>query len=124
MKTPEIITVAARNLRKNMTQSEKLLWTQLRYDKLWIRFYRQKPIYVYTENSWLDRFVIADFYSEELKLVIELDWWIHLEKVVLELDREKEKLLKNKWMNIVRFKNEEILENIWEVLEKIKYYLK
>jgi very-short-patch-repair endonuclease len=107
-----------------MTQSEKLLWTQLRYDKLWIRFYRQKPIYVYTENSWLDRFVIADFYSEELKLVIELDWWIHLEKVVLELDREKEKLLKNKWMNIVRFKNEEILENIWEVLEKIKYYLK
>jgi very-short-patch-repair endonuclease len=34
MKTPEIITVAARNLRKNMTQSEKLLWTQLRYDKL------------------------------------------------------------------------------------------
>jgi 5-methyltetrahydrofolate--homocysteine methyltransferase len=55
--------------------------------------------------------------------VIELDGWVHLEKEILELDREKEKLLENKWMNIVRFKNEEIFENIWEVLEKIKNYI-
>jgi very-short-patch-repair endonuclease len=51
MKIPEIITIAARNLRKNMTKAELLLWRQLRYDKLGIRFYRQKPIYVYTENN-------------------------------------------------------------------------
>jgi very-short-patch-repair endonuclease len=34
MKIPEIITIAARELRKNMTKSEKLLWNELRYDKL------------------------------------------------------------------------------------------
>ena len=123
MKTPEIITIAARNLRKNMTKAETVLWNELRYDKLGKRFYRQKPIYVYTENNWLDRFIIADFYSDELKIVIELDWWIHLEKEVLELDREKEKLLEEKWIKVIRFKNEEIFENIWEVLEKIKNYI-
>jgi len=120
MKTPEIIKSAARELRKNMTKAERILWNQLRYDKLWVRFYRQKPVYVYTENSWLDRFIIADFYSDELKLVIELDWWIHWEKEVLELDREKETLLAEKWIKVIRFKNEEIYENIWEILVKIK----
>jgi very-short-patch-repair endonuclease len=34
MKTPEIITIAARDLRNNMTKSEKILWNELRYDKL------------------------------------------------------------------------------------------
>ena len=120
MKTPEIITIAARNLRKNMTKAESILWNQLRYDTLWVRFYRQKPIYVYTESNWLDRFIIADFYSADKHLVIELDWGIHLEKEVLELDKVKEKLLENKWIKVIRFKNEEIYEKIWEVLEKIK----
>lgn len=119
MKIPEIIKIAARELRKNMTKSEKLLWNELRYDTLWVRFYRQKPIYVYTETSWRDRFIIADFYSDELKLVIELDWWVHLQKEVFELDREKEKLLENVWIKVLRFTNEEISANLWKVIEKI-----
>jgi very-short-patch-repair endonuclease len=84
---------------------------------------RQKPIYVYTEDNWLDRFIIADFYCAEKNLVIELDWGIHLEKEVLELDKVKEKLLENKWIKVLRFKNEEIYEKIWKVLEKINKYL-
>lgn len=123
MRTPEIITIAARDLRKNMTKAEKKLWNELRYDNLWIRFYRQKPIHVFTENSWLERFIIADFYCSDKNIVIELDWGIHLKKEVLELDKEKEKLLENKWITVMRFKNEEIFENIWQVLEKIKIYL-
>lgn len=120
MRTPEIITIAARDLRKNMTKAERILWNELRYDKLWMRFYRQKPIYVYTENNWLDRFIIADFYSDEFKLIIELDWGIHWEKEILELDKVKEKLLEEKWIKVIRFKNEEIFENISQVLQKIK----
>jgi very-short-patch-repair endonuclease len=123
MRVPEIITNAARNLRKNMTKSEIELWSHIKNKSIWVRFMRQKPIYVYTENSWLDRFIIADVYCSEKNLVIELDWWIHLEKEVLELDREKEKLLENKWIKVIRFKNEEIFNDIRWVLEKIKNHI-
>lgn len=117
---PEIINITARKLRKNMTKAEIQLWSHIKNKSLWVKFMRQRPIYVYTENSWLDRFVIPDFYCAEKQIIIELDWWIHWEKEVLELDREKEKLLAGKWIKVIRFKNEEIYENIWEVLVKIK----
>jgi very-short-patch-repair endonuclease len=107
-------------LRNNMTKSEKILWNELRYDKLWKRFYRQKPIYVYTENNWMDRFIIADFYSDEQCLVIELDWEIHSQKDVFQCDREKEKLLENKGIKVLRFTNQAIFEDLWNVLDKIK----
>jgi len=119
MIVPEIIKIAARNLRKNMTKAEIELWSHIKNKNLWVRFMRQKPVFVYTENNWLDRFIIADFYCAEKNLIIELDWGIHLEKEVLELDRVKEKLLEEKWIQVIRFKNEEIYNNIWEVLEKI-----
>lgn len=117
---PEIINIAARNLRKNMTKAEIELWSHIKNKSLWLKFMRQRPVYVYTENNWLDRFVIPDFYCAEKNIIIELDGWIHENIEVLELDREKEKLLKNKWIKVIRFKNEEIYEKIWEVLEKIK----
>ena len=34
MRAPEIITIAARDLRKNMTKAERRLWNELRYDNL------------------------------------------------------------------------------------------
>ena len=49
-KAPEIIKLASRELRKNMTLSEKKLWVFLRRDILNIRWLRQKPIYLYTEH--------------------------------------------------------------------------
>ena len=117
---PDIIKEASRNLRKNMTEAEKLLWKELRAKRLnWIKFTRQAPTYVYTENSWLDRYVIPDFLCCEHKLIIELDWSIHNLDEIYLLDKEKEKLLKNVWYRIIRFKNEEIFENIDSVLQKI-----
>ncbi|MCP4522826.1 MAG: DUF559 domain-containing protein [Candidatus Gracilibacteria bacterium] len=123
MIVPEIITNAARDLRKNMTKSEIELWSRIKNKNLGVKFMRQRPVYVYTENSGLDRFVIPDFYCAEKSLIIELDGGIHENIEVLDLDREKEKLLKNKGITIIRFRNEEIFENIGEVLDKIKYYI-
>ena len=117
---PEIINITARKLRKNMTKAEIRLWSHIKNKSLWVKFMRQRPIYVYTENSWLDRFVIPDFYCAEKQIIIELDWWIHWEKEVLELDREKEKLLAEKWIKVIRFKNQEVYENIFQVLQEIK----
>lgn len=72
---PDIIKEVSRKLRKNMTEAEKVLWEKLRAKRfLWKKFQRQSPIYVFTENSWLDRYIIVDFYFPELKLIIELDW--------------------------------------------------
>ena len=117
---PDIIKNASRNLRKNMTVAEKLLWEKLKARKLeGIKFDRQIPIYVFTENSWLDRYVIADFISKEYKVIIELDWSIHDLKEIYELDKTKEELLKNIWYKILRFKNNDILSNIQKILTEI-----
>jgi very-short-patch-repair endonuclease len=103
-----------------MTEAEKVLWEKIRAKRLWIKFYRQRPVLVMTENSMLDRYIIPDFYSPDNKIIIEIDWSIHDIKEIYLLDLEKEKLLKNKWYKIIRFRNEEIFENLGWVLEKLK----
>ena len=119
-KIPDIIKQAARDLRKNMTNSEKKLWEKLKTRKLLgKKFLRQYPIFIYTENSGLDRYLIPDFVCKEEKLIIEIDWSIHELNEIYNLDKAKEELLKNLWYKILRFKNEQIQNNLDEVLEKI-----
>ena len=116
---PEIIKIVARDLRKNMTESERIIWGQLKNKKLSYKFLRQKPLYLYTDYDWLDRYIIPDFTCLELKIVLEIDWKIHETKDVKILDKEKVKLLKQKWYKIIRIKNEEIEKNLKKVIEKI-----
>ena len=116
---PDIIKIVSRNLRKNMTNSEELIWKELKIKKLWYKFLRQKSLYLYTENSWLDRYIIPDFCCLELKLVLEIDWNIHNKEDIYLIDLEKEKLLNKKWFSIIRIRNEEIENNIQIVLNKI-----
>ena len=120
-KIPEIIKITARKLRQEMTEVEVILWEKLKNRKLsWKKFLRQFPIYVFTENSWLYRFIIPDFVCKEHKLIIELDWSIHNMEEIYLLDIEKEKLLEKNWFKILRFENKEVLNNLNEVLERIK----
>lgn len=120
---PDVIKEVARNLRKNMTESESVLWEELKSRKMKYKFLRQKPIYLYTEDSWLDKYVIPDFCSLELKLIIEVDWSIHdLENIYL-LDLEKEKLLIQKWFKVLRIKNSEIKSNLSLILDKIQDFI-
>jgi very-short-patch-repair endonuclease len=58
----------AAELRKNMTDAEKVLWQQLRNRKLGdLKFRRQHPVGIF----------ILDFYCHEKKLAIEVDGGIH-----------------------------------------------
>ena len=100
------ITLLARNLRKNQTQSEKLLWTVLRRKRLSdYKFLRQHPIFYRVKNKWVE-FFIADFYCSELKLIIELDGEIH--ELKRDYDSERDLKLLNKGIYVVRIKNKEL----------------
>ena len=123
MKIPDIIKETSRKLRNNMTESEVILWSFIKSWKLWINFLRQKPIYIYTEESWFDRFIIPDFYCFEKKLILEIDGGIHTIKEVYELDRYKETLLQNMWYTVMRIKNEDIKNNISSIIKQIKQLL-
>ncbi len=116
---PEIIKETARNMRKNMTKSEEILWNALKLRKVKYKFLRQKPIYLYSEDSWLERYIIADFCSLELKLIIEVDGNIHNQEEIALLDREKEKLLTQKWFRVLRFTNDEITNHLDTVINVI-----
>ena len=77
----------ARQLRKTPTKSETILWREVLSQKrmLGFRFLRQRPIGNY----------IVDFFSKELKLIIELDGYSHhLEEVAIE-DKKRENELKS-----------------------------
>ena len=99
-----------RELRKESTPAEKLLWTRLRNRKLnGLKFRRQHPI---------DKF-IADFYCHEKKLVIELDGRIHDVKVNKDYDEARTTMLAGLNIYVLRFRNEEVTDSIELVLKKI-----
>ena len=98
----------AKQLRKEMTKEERHLW----YDFLRtypIRFSRQKVLGKY----------IADFYSAEAKLVIELDGSQHYEDVNTEKDAERTAFLEKYGLTVIRIPNNEVNRNFRGVCEYI-----
>ena len=99
-----------RELRQEATEAEKLLWTELRNRKLdSLKFRRQHP---------LDKFIV-DFYCNEKKLVVELDGGVHNEKINKEYDEARTAMLAGLNIIVLRFKNEDVINNMKEVLRKI-----
>lgn len=99
-----------RELKKNMTEAEKLLWEYIRRDALGVRFRRQYGIGNY----------IADFYCPKLKLVIELDGSQHYTKEGMEYDKIRENYMSSLGIKTIRFSNIDVMGNIEGVLEIIK----
>jgi very-short-patch-repair endonuclease len=109
----------ARKFRKTPTASERKLWSILRLRKLeGKKFLRQHPIMF--ENNGKRSFFIADFYCAENKLVLELDGGIH--DIQEMRDRERDLILENKGMRVLRIRNEE-LKNSSEEEKKIRNVL-
>jgi very-short-patch-repair endonuclease len=101
----------ARELRKTLTHAERVLWEALKNRKLsGLKFRRQHPIYCY----------IADFYCHEIRMVVELDGGVHHEIDQQEHDRSRDLVISELGIRILRFKNEEVMSNIGDVMEKIK----
>ncbi len=101
----------AKELRENPTKAERSLLSVLcKNQMLGLRFKHQHPISIF----------IADFYCHKLKLVIEVDGEIHNRKESVEYDENRTAELESYGITVIRFTNEEVLENIEQVRDRIK----
>ncbi len=105
-----LIFEKAKELRKNLTNAELVLWNYLKQNPTGYKFRRQHPLGNY----------IVDFYCHKLKLVIEVDGSIHEEPEVMEWDKRRQEHLEEHGLIVIRFKNEEVEKKLETVIEKIK----
>lgn len=104
-----LIFEKAKQLRKNMTPAETVLWMHLKAGLEGYKFRRQHPIGIY----------IADFYCHRAKLIIELDGSIHQLAEVQQNDNRREADLLEWGYQVIRFSNEEVFNKINFVLNRI-----
>ena len=99
---------ASRDLRNNMIDAEKLLWSRLRNKQiLGLQFYRQKLLLNY----------IVDFYCPSANLVIECDGGQHYTDESLEADRIRDEALDQTRLKVIRFDNGKVMGRIDDVVE-------
>jgi very-short-patch-repair endonuclease len=104
----------AKDLRKNMTLSEVLLWKKLRNKQMMgYDFDRQKPI---------DKYIV-DFYCKQLSLVIEIDGSSHNNEDVYNKDVERQKQLEGLGIKFLRFNDLEVKKSLPQVLNIIQYWI-
>lgn len=105
-------TLRATELRKNATRAELTLWDQLRNRQVrGVRFNFQRPIGPY----------ICDFVARTPKLIVEVDGGQHALNV--ETDARRTAFLKMRGYRLIRFWNNDVLENIEGVVAAIEQAL-
>jgi very-short-patch-repair endonuclease len=98
----------ARQLRHELTDTERLLWRELRAHRFQgFKFRRQQPLGDY----------IVDFICFEQKLIIELDGGQHAD--AQDYDRQRDAWLSAQGYSVLRFWNNEVQENLDGALEHI-----
>ena len=103
----------AKRLRKNMTETEKILWNELKNRKVkGLKFRRQHPLLFY----------IADFYCHEQRLVIEIDGGVHMLEKQKENDENRTAELERFGIRVIRFTNDQVINSIDEVMQSISRF--
>ncbi|MBK7381041.1 MAG: endonuclease domain-containing protein [Ignavibacteriales bacterium] len=119
-KLVQIAKSVCRELRKNQTEAEKIFWQAVRNRKFCgKKFYRQYPIF--HDITGKETFFIADFYCYEAKLVVELDGKIHQYRLIE--DSVRKEVINHLGIKVVRFKNDEIVNNLSKLLDEVKKHL-
>lgn len=119
-KLAEVAKVVCRELRKNSTKAERLFWGKVRNKKfLGKKFYRQYPIF--HDITGKETFFVADFFCFSDKLIIELDGKYHQYR--LKEDAQRTEILNHLSLTVLRFSNEEIVNNPESVMLEIKKHL-
>ena len=100
----------SRQLRKDMTNAERLLWSRVRRKQLQgHQFYRQKIIGNY----------IVDFYCPKAKLVIEINGGQHYDDKGIKKDNVRDDYLREQRLTVLRFSDREVFDNLDGVIERI-----
>ncbi len=107
------IKETARNLRKNQTDAEEILWQHLRGKQLGYKIRRQQVIESF----------IVDFVSLDKKIVMEVDGGKHIDAEIQQYDEFRTEVLNHLGFKVIRFRNEEVELKIGDVLKKIKQNL-
>ena len=101
----------AREMRKVPTKSEAILWKELRNRKLFgAKFRRQHPF----------RGFVLDFYCEQAKLCIEVDGSAHDDELQIEYDKCRQEFLLEFGIKTIRFRNEQVENDLVGVSKKIR----
>jgi very-short-patch-repair endonuclease len=109
IKSPDYIIELAKDMRSNMTKAEERLWSAINKRQINdLKFRRQHPIYRY----------ILDFYCYEKQVAIEVDGEIHIKQK--DNDNYRDEFLKSVGIRTIRIHNEEIINNLNAVIEKMK----
>jgi very-short-patch-repair endonuclease len=99
-----------RNLRKNQTDAERKLWSILRAKQInGLKFFRQYGVGSY----------ILDFYCPQCRLAIELDGSQHNEPINRRKDEKRSDYLRSQNINVLRFWNNEVINNFEGVEERL-----
>ena len=99
-----------RRLRTSMTPAEQFLWTKLRSKQCHsFKFCRQHAIGPF----------IVDFFCPEQFLVVEIDGDVHAEETQRTKDRQREKYFCSLGLQVIRYTNHEVLNNLDGVLEHL-----
>ncbi|PKB71354.1 MAG: hypothetical protein BZY87_05730 [SAR202 cluster bacterium Io17-Chloro-G6] len=105
----------SRQLRSEMTECERLLWSRLRRKQLdGVQFYRQKPIGSY----------IVDFYAPAARLVVEVDGPQHQDPIHTQNDAHRDESLKSQGLQVIRFTNLQVLDDLDAVVGVVAEALK
>ncbi len=99
-----------KNLRKNMQEPEKILWSRLRD--------RRFKNYKFRRQVQIGRYIV-DFVCYERQLVIELDGRQHLAPENIIEDERRTKYLEERTFKVVRYYNTDVLNNIESVLQDL-----
>ena len=99
----------AQRLRRALTPAEKKLWKALRAKQLGLNFRRQHPIGRY----------VADFYSPQARLVVEVDGDSHAEPDQIRHDEERTRFMETHGLHVKRYSNRQINESLDGVLQEI-----
>jgi adenine-specific DNA-methyltransferase len=103
-----------KKLRDNMTSAERLLWSRLRRRQAGVKFRRQHPIGPY----------IADFYSRQAHLVVEIDGDSHFTNNGVEYDAERDKHLRSLGLEVVSFTNAHVRENLEALIVSLREHVR
>ena len=110
----KVLFLRAKELRKQQTHAEEILWNYLKTKPFGFKFRRQHPFSNY----------ILDFYCHSLKLVIEVDGSIHNLEEVKRNDEARQKLLEEDGMTVIRFSNGNIKLHPEKIIQQLESFLK